>query len=962
MCRVGRAMILSVAMGASTGLTPGAAGAQTKAPTKPATAPALPDRPPEAAPGADRTLSEADAAMEAYLGRPGLRPLLAEHLAQRLHGALPEEKQGLADRLGRLYVELIGAAQTPAERADWERLARELIRAVPETAAADLRLELARAVYLKAESAAERFRLRLATDAEIADARTTLADLKTQLEAIGAEIGRRADSLTRMEDSGRATEAQIAEAIEARRLRSVALYYAGWSACYLSLVNNATGPSAEALKNFTLVLTGAPGKSANLEKFQKELLKYDHLARAAIGTALAHAQAGNPAEGLRWLDLVEAEPALAADLRAQLLPRRIAVLAQAKRWADLERLIATARKLAPDTRRQGRAAASPLETTAARLLAVSAFEADRAGTGELVSGLAQTAVQDLIARGEVAQVLDLANRYGTSGLGEAGFIPHFVRGVQAYEQAAATERTAGHAGGDTTEPTRDPALAARFRQAAAALDGAATQPDAGAFTAERSRAKITAGRALFRAGDPAAAALRFAAASEAAPDAGQAEEALWLAIIAAERAARDQPAQAPLARQLEEFSTLYLRRFPQSERAATLLLRRVGRSALSDEEAVKVLLAVGRDTPIFSAAQRQAARLLYRAFRASDDADRAFAAGRFAQVAEEVLESDRREATRSDADGKPAPASPEQAAAVERGIAVARQLLDALLWGSTPDPARAEAVLETLNAMALHAGTDLAPFQGELTFRRVQVRLAKGDQAGAIELTAQLRGIDPSLADSADRLFYQRALVAYRRLPPIDSDTPAPEQVLARLDAARAVVVAGERLIAHAPPTVEALRDPALQTVYRQVAEAAAAVFRLGGDIASRDLAVRLDRLVLQAAPNNRSSLTRLAQLAEAAGEQAVALEAWTGLSASLPEGSAEWFEARFNAIRLLALGDAPGATVAINQLQVLYPTLGPEPWRTKLTEMRAKLPAAPPPPAPIPAPAAGGGGGGAAP
>ncbi len=896
----------------------------------------------------DRALGEADAALEAYLARPALRPLLARHWAARVREATGGEQGVLADRLGRLYVELIGAAATPAARAEWEGLARELLKGVSASSALDLRMELARVVYLKAEGAAERFRLRLASAEEAADARASLADCKGQFEVLAVEIGKRADGLARVEDAGRATDQQVAEAAEARRLRSVAAYYAGWSGVYLALVSGVPAPAEEALRHFGYVLCGTPNRGPALDKFQQELLKYDHLARAAVGAALAYAESGAAAEGLRWLDLVESETTLGPELRQQLLARRVWVLARAGRWSDLERVVERARAPA-----RAREAARPLEPMVARLLAVMAFEAQATGQAQgLVAGLAQRALQDLIARGDVPQVLDLAARFGTEGLGESGFIVHFVRGMQAYQAASGGAGGGAGADADDGEPVADPARAARFRLAGVALDGALDQPDAGGFGAERARAKLTAGRAYFRAGDLTGAAQRFEQAAQLATDPVRVEEALWLALIACERVARGAPGDGDAAARVEALATLYLKRFPQSERSATLLLRQIGKGAMSDDDAVRVLLGIGRETPVFEAARRQAARLLYKAFRSSDEADRAFAAGRFAGVAEEVLEVDRREATRPDV-------LPEaRAAAVERGIAVARQLLDALLWGQTPDPVRAEAALEALRAMALHAGIDLGKHEGELLYRRVQIALARGDVPGAEGLAAQLRSVDPALAESAVRLFYQRALAAYRRLAPLADTAPSPSAVSARMEAARALVEAGERLISATPPTVEALREPGLQTVYRQVADALGTLYRLAADQAARDRALALDRLVLEVAPGARDSLGRVAAFAESAGDVPGAARAWNELSAAMAEGSGEWFEARYQVIRLTAEADPGTAGALLAQLAVLHPGLGPEPWRTKLAALRLTLPV----PAPGGPAGAGPGGEGAPP
>src|SRR5262245_53470628 len=110
----------------------GAASAQSQQPTKPNPA---------------QVQAENAAAIEAYLDRPGLRSLLAEHLAARLKTAAPEQKAAIAERLGKLYVEFISAAKTAEERHAWEERARELIRLVPDVKSYELRLDLAKTVY-----------------------------------------------------------------------------------------------------------------------------------------------------------------------------------------------------------------------------------------------------------------------------------------------------------------------------------------------------------------------------------------------------------------------------------------------------------------------------------------------------------------------------------------------------------------------------------------------------------------------------------------------------------------------------------------------------------------------------------------------------------------------------------------------------------------------------------------------
>jgi hypothetical protein len=104
-----------------------------------------------------------------------------------------------------------------------------------------------------------------------------------------------------------------------------------------------------------------------------------------------------------------------------------------------------------------------------------------------------------------------------------------------------------------------------------------------------------------------------------------------------------------------------------------------------------------------------------------------------------------------------------------------------------------------------------------------------------------------------------------------------------------------------------------------------------------------------------------MAVLSEAAGDAAASLDAWRTLAAGLKGGSPEWFRAKYETARLLAESEPAKALELLDQVAVLYPDLGPEPWNKKLKELRDKLKAAhPAAPSGSGAPAAGGSGGGA--
>ena len=275
----------------------------------------------------------------AYLQQLGLKRLQAEDLAERLKSAPGDQRVGLAERLAKLYVQLLTDSDDVDVRRVWEDRSRELLHAVPEADTYELRLALNRALYIRAEDSLERHRLRLATQEEVAEAERILRGLKPQLEEIGARSNRKVEGFEAQEEKGDTNDRMLEEMSEARRARSQAFYYAGWCSYYLAYLTGADEHAADALKNFGWLLNSRGSRIASIERLPVELLKYDHVARASIGCGLASALRGNETLALRWFDEVEKAEELPESIKPILLPRRITVLAGAKRWADLERLI-----------------------------------------------------------------------------------------------------------------------------------------------------------------------------------------------------------------------------------------------------------------------------------------------------------------------------------------------------------------------------------------------------------------------------------------------------------------------------------------------------------------------------------------------------------------------------------------------------------------------------------------------
>src|SRR5690606_4346106 len=85
------------------------------------------------------------------------------------------------------------------------------------------------------------------------------------------------------------------------------------------------------------------------------------------------------------------------------------------------------------------------------------------------------------------------------------------------------------------------------------------------------------------------------------------------------------------------------------------------------------------------------------------------------------------------------------------------------------------------------------------------------------------------------------------------------------------------------------------------VAEASAFLWQRYQDTQARDLSIELDLGEVEAGRHTLPRLRRLADLAEAAERDDVALHAWLLTMAAVAQGEEAWFEARYHSARLLS-------------------------------------------------------------
>jgi hypothetical protein len=136
----------------------------------------------------------------------------------------------------------------------------------------------------------------------------------------------------------------------------------------------------------------------------------------------------------------------------------------------------------------------------------------------------------------------------------------------------------------------------------------------------------------------------------------------------------------------------------------------------------------------------------------------------------------------------------------------------------------------------------------------------------------------------------------------------------------------------------EALKDPAVYALHNAVADAAARVWRAAHDSYMRDLALEIDRNLAKNGNAPIAVLRRYAEISESVGDRQAALDCWRLLLAGTNPTAPEWFEARYQSLRLLLALDPTRAREAMDQYQVLHPDFGPAPWGSKLRALADQI------------------------
>lgn len=854
-------------------------------------------------PSFDRMAQGQDRAAS-WLEARGMYELLQIHLEQARAAAAddPARRARMASRLAGVYASLIERSDDDEDRAVLVAKARRLLADDAIEDADALRLALLRTRYQAASGTIERGRVDLAESPEVVAAERELDDLARDLvglrESLEDTIKRRDRGLDRAR--GMRVIRLDEEITSARRMLVAASLLEGWSLYYAGRALDDESRLGRAQLAFGRVLDGdevVPGP----EDVSLDRQEFEYFASAMLGMAMSSAELVSHLGAGPWFQRLEMSQTHPGILQAT--PGwRLASAIDAGAFDVAETLLRSMIEAA-----DGGSDPEALPTAWLRLAAVGGLrgaELTAPGLAPQAGRLAELALATLAARSELAQVVDLVERYGLDAVGRDGFAFRYVRGVGHY-RTAVDAKSAGRAG----------EAAAEFALAVTELAAAGGEDDAIRFPEARAACLTLTGWSLLELDRAADAADAFEAAADGIGG-GRRADAMWGAIVSLDRLVASGGAEAADAQtRRDAIIERFLDTYPADDRAPSLVVRRITGEADPSAGDIDTLLAIPPGHPTWEIARRRAAQAIYRGFREAEAAQRGEFGTRFLDVADELLLRDR------DADG----------------VFVDLRGADGVLLRQAAEVASHEAVGDRTRAAGYISRIELAMERGgfeahpdlpnELAYRRMGMSIADGDFLGAAMILQDV----PVVPDAPEATRWSR-LSAQRLHRAAFQEMRSGE---ASMQVVRAAVMAGDRfieIVAGADtPIAEALEIPTLLPVAASVAAGRQAIYRADDDEAVGREAFELYRAILEKRPRDGSILEASAELATSLGDAEFALSCWRRLGSAAPKGSEIWWRARCGLIGMLAETDPDRAAKVLEQVRVLHPDLGPEPWRSRL-------------------------------
>ncbi len=850
--------------------------------------------------------------IESYLENHALNDLVVTYLEEELQQALGDAQFPIAERIASFYGKMFDAAGSIEEREVWAQKSADLLEKVPDVDTPALRLNLAKAKYLRAEAVAEQYRIRTVDHREMLIARRMMTEaagaFEDEFRAIRTKV-RRIEHLKidpRDTVKAQATEKQLAE-LDA--LASQSAYYAAWARYYEGWLANDPDKLALALKMFGWVLQNQTVEPI-LEEFPESLLSFEHIARATLGVALTLSADKRSSAALDWIDTLKADhtnPAVKAQYPAYLLSllfdrADIDIAAGiTPNWINIQNHLQERNRSAENN-----------DATFARLLAIRALQAAEASGGDPVARqLAGNAIAQLSQMNQLSQVLEIAELFDLDVLGKNSFAIAYVLALKTHERARQQH------GSD--EPTTHAGIIALYTESQKQLRAAATRSDATQFQSAASHALLLAAWAQYFCSDFQNAAQAFI---KAAPhlDLNDRETAYWMRIVSLDRS-RKQPNSKPDKSLLLTALREYISEFPSSPRSGRvryqLTLLEDGPPTLAK---VETLLSIPLNSDAYQYAQRGAEQMLYTLFHSAKPTQRIELGHRYLNIALPLVN----ETARAVFSGS------YSTDTENRYITYSRRVLEILLNRGISRISEARKVLDRLETSSASGLLDLTEFRVELNYRRFQILLLSGNYDLATQRCDEIWAADPgsTFAAAAIRELITRDLQDFHAFP---NDSGSFETL-------KRILNYGQRLL-DAKPDDPDLADSETLALVAGIAEASHALQKRGyRKDELRPQAKALYAQLLSTAPSNFVFIKASAELAEEDQEFETALTLWRQAITRIDATDLRWYESKYHLIRILIQTDRIRAQAVMQQHELLNPTYGPSPWGEKIALLAQEL------------------------
>jgi tetratricopeptide (TPR) repeat protein len=825
-------------------------------------------------------------ALATWLEDNGLQRLLVRRLEQELESARSApDRTAIAQSLAETYASLLDSIPPGPRRDELESRGRTVLGMIDRKEGDPLRLALLRSSYSAATRQCELHRLVLDTPDTIESLSERLTEIATELSEVRMRLARNELALERRINRTRGIQAQIlgarSDTLGLRIAQST--YLEAWSRAYLAWMNADRVQALESQKLFGQILATGDAFPAPAD-ISIDLRSNEIYAESILGIAFAKSMTDSTATVRIWLELLESIET-APYVRATLPYWRLALLADTGAYGEVLEVL---RGLPED---------APVSWL--RLAAVLGLGSDQVVPASRTLGTEAVAL--LAARGELAQVVDLAERFNLSDMERDGFALHYVSGVCRYDDARVAVES-----GDL--------ISARsiYRAALDDLDAALAEPDRDDFTDAVPGVVAMRAWCLHELGRFDQASIMFdeAASLHSGMDAGN---YLWMAISSLDKLEQSGGADGFVLQRQADLIERFLADHPAHPSAPNALLRRFASIKNPTLEDAEVLVMVPATSAMGARAHQQGVQMLYRIFNRGTAEERLPAGLRFLDVV-------------------PVPRFESQDSEEEHqiGILRVRQILDVAL---NKEISRLEVARDAIAAIDRGVVSGVIEIEGrerELDYRRMCLALLDGDVSEALHVFGLLESGDDDWTQVAARTLYNAARVVMVDDQPNQGDP----RIQYGIDAVRraALVLLGPE------PADADFSEDRLYRIGRTLALAERRAWESNRNVQALERAHNLHLALAEIRARDQKVLAGLAWSAEQRGDDDRALAALRTLVSGSSVDSDDWYRHKHELIRLLVQVDPERARKVLDQHIVLHPEYGPEPWGDRFRALHATV------------------------